>query len=256
MTVRNISGIIGRSRSSKRPRRKREIVKNASRDEIAGGENQTGGDINLQRRLAMVEEQLRSRGVTDPKVLAAMATVPRHRFVHESHASVAYQDHPLPIAADQTISQPYMVGLMAQEAELAPTDRVLEVGTGSGYAAAVLAHLAAEVITIERHLALAKNASVLLAELGYENVRVIHADGSLGYPQGAPYSAILVAAATPTIPRALDAQIADHGRLIIPLGSLNDVQKLTRLRKVGGQTSTETISSVRFVPLIQDTDTE
>lgn len=200
----------------------------------------------------MVEQQIKSRGVTDPRVLAAMESVPRHRFVQASPARAAYEDHPLPIAADQTISQPYMVALMAEAAMIAPTDRVLEVGTGSGYGAAVLAGLAAEVVTVERHRELADTAAGLLAELGCHNVTVAKADGSLGYAPRAPYSAVLVTASTPTIPDPLVEQLATGGRLIIPLGPLGGIQTLTRLRRNGEQTSTETLGAVRFVPLITD----
>ncbi len=208
------------------------------------------GSKHAQRRQAMVEEQIRKRGVTSPKVLEAMAKVPRHLFVHESQAAAAYQDHPLPLAADQTISQPYMVALMAEAAEIKPEDRVLEVGTGSGYAAAVFSKLSAEVYTAECQQELATSAKSLLAELNYDNIVVIQTDGTLGYPQGAPYDAVLVAAATPKTPTALVEQLKDNGRLIIPLGPAHQTQKLTRIRKIGSQLTTETISSVRFVPLV------
>ncbi len=200
----------------------------------------------------MVDKQMRNRGVNDRRVLAAMESVPRHLFVEESLAGTAYQDHPLPIAASQTISQPYIVALMAEAAEITPDDRVLEVGTGSGYGAAVLAELAAEVITVERHQKLADAAAELLAELGYDNVKVVRADGTLGYAQGAPYSAVVVTASTENTPSPLIEQLADGGRLIIPLGPLGEVQHLTRLKRTGNATTTEALGRVRFVPLIAD----
>ena len=200
----------------------------------------------------MVTKQIKNRGVTDPRVLAAMESVPRHLFLQESLAATAYQDHPLPIAADQTISQPYIVALMAEAAEITPHERVLEVGTGSGYGAAVLAELAAEVITVERHQNLADRAAEVLTELGYHNVTVVNADGTRGYSQGAPYSAVVVTASTQNIPSPLIEQLADGGRLIIPLGPLGEVQHLTRLRRTGDRTTTETLGAVRFVPLIAD----
>ena len=200
----------------------------------------------------MVDKQIRNRGVVDPRVLAAMAAVPRHRFVPELLTNQAYQDHPLPIAANQTISQPYMVALMAEAAEIGPNDHVLEVGTGSGYGAAVLSELAADVVTVERHKKLADAARKVLADLDYDNVTVVKADGSLGYPPGAPFAAVVVTASSETIPARLVEQLADGGRLIIPLGSLGEVQHLTRLRKTGDQSTTETLGWVRFVPLIED----
>ena len=214
----------------------------------------TGEEAHRKRRLAMVDKQIEKRGVVDPRVLAAMAAVPRHRFVHKSQAAAAYQDHPLPIPASQTISQPYIVALMAEAAEITPDDRVLEVGTGSGYGAAILAELAGEVVTVERHRNLADTAAKVLAELGYDNVTVVKADGSLGYADGAPYSAVVVTASTENIPSPLVEQLADGGRLIVPLGPLGKVQNLTRLRRTGDQRTTETLSMVRFVPLIGDTE--
>ena len=202
----------------------------------------------------MVNAQVYMRGVTDPRVLAAMTAVPRHQFVPRMLINQAYQDHPLPIAADQTISQPYMVALMAEAAEITATDRVLEVGTGSGYGAAVLSELAAEVVTVERHQKLADASAELLAEMGYDNVTVVKADGSLGYAEGAPYAAVVVTASTEKTPVALVEQLADGGCLIIPLGPLGQVQHLTRLRRTGDKTTTETLSMVRFVPLIEDTE--
>ena len=234
------------SEDDKPNRGRRGRRKNSGR---AGGE-----EAHRRRRLAMVDKQINKRGVVDPRVLAAMAAVPRHRFVSKMLINQAYQDHPLPIPASQTISQPYIVALMAEAAEITPNDRVLEVGTGSGYGAAVLASLAAEVVTVERHQKLADAAAEVLAELGYDNVTVVKADGSLGYADGAPYSAVVVTASTENIPVPLVEQLADGGRLIIPLGPLGKVQHLTRLRRTGDQRTTETLSMVRFVPLIGDTE--
>ena len=228
-----------------KPNRRRQTKRAFARGAVAK-------DIYRKRRLAMVNKQINNRGVTDPRVLAAMESVPRHLFVQESLAETAYQDHPLPIAASQTISQPYIVALMAEAAEITPQDRVLEVGTGSGYGAAVLAGLAAEVITVERHQNLADAAAKVLAELGYHNVTVVKADGTLGYPRGAPYSAVVVTASTENTPSPLVEQLADGGRLVIPLGPLGQVQHLTRLKRTGNQTTTETLGRVRFVPLIAD----
>ncbi|MDE0699618.1 MAG: protein-L-isoaspartate(D-aspartate) O-methyltransferase [Acidimicrobiaceae bacterium] len=213
----------------------------------AGGE-----EAHRRRRLAMVDKQIKKRGVVDPRVLAAMAAVPRHRFVPKMLTKQAYADHPLPIPASQTISQPYMVALMAEAAEISPSDRVLEVGTGSGYGAAVLSELAADVVTVERHQKLADAAREMLDELGYDNVTVLNADGSLGYLARAPYAAVVVTASSETIPARLVEQLADGGRLIIPLGSLGEVQHLTRLRRTGDQSTTESLGWVRFVPLIED----
>ena len=228
-----------------KPNRRRQTKRALARGAVAK-------DVYRKRRLAMVNKQINNRGVTDPRVLAAMESVPRHLFVQESLAETAYQDHPLPIAASQTISQPYIVALMAEAAEITPQDRVLEVGTGSGYGAAVLAGLAAEVITVERHQNLADAAAKVLAELGYHNVTVVKADGTLGYPRGAPYSAVVVTASTENTPSPLVEQLADGGRLVIPLGPLGQVQHLTRLKRTGNQTTTETLGRVRFVPLIAD----
>src|SRR5271157_5979816 len=154
-------------------------------------------DVLAQLRTRMVEEQLRSRGIRDPRVLAAMGKVPREKFIASGDLRDAYGDHPVPIGAGQTVSQPYIVAAMVEALELRPTDRVLEVGTGTGYEAAILAELAGEVWTIERHQELDSKAREILARLGYANVHVIHSDGSLGLPEQAPFQGILVAAAAP-----------------------------------------------------------
>lgn len=179
----------------------------------------------------MVEEQLRGRDITDERVLAAMGRVPRHLFVPSAQRWSAYDDGPLPIGHGQTISQPYMVACMTERLRLTPTSKVLEVGTGSGYQAAVLAELVADVWTIERHPELARNAEELLLQLGYTNVRVIVGDGSLGFAADAPYDAILVTAAAPRVPEALLAQLAPGGRMIIPIraGFADDLKLIERL---------------------------
>jgi protein-L-isoaspartate(D-aspartate) O-methyltransferase len=182
-------------------------------------------------RHRMVEDQLRSRGLTDERVLAAMESVPRHLFVRPGERYAAYDDAPLPIGLGQTISQPYIVACMTGLLRLEPTHRVLEVGTGSGYQAAVLATLASEVWTIERHAELAHQAEERLLELGYANVRVIGGDGTLGFPEAAPYDAIIVTAAAPHVPEALRAQLAAGGRMVIPVaaGFAEDLKLVERL---------------------------
>jgi protein-L-isoaspartate(D-aspartate) O-methyltransferase len=182
-------------------------------------------------RHRMVTRQLRGRHLTDERVLAAMEKVPRHLFVPQSQRHAAYNDGPLPIGTGQTISQPYMVARMTELLRLTPTDRVLEIGTGSGYQAAILAELAGEVWTLERHAELAGRAAELLSQLGYENVHVITSDGSLGYPEAAPYNAIVVTAAAPSVPDALKDQLAVGGRMVIPVtsGYNEDLRLIERL---------------------------
>ena len=200
----------------------------------------------------MVSRQIEGRGVCDPRVLAAMRSVPRHLFVSRSLAGDAYEDHPLPIAAGQTISQPYIVALMAEAAAVRPGDQVLEVGTGSGYGAAVLAELAASVVSVERHRKLADSAARVLGDLGYANATVVCGDGSQGFPPNAPYDAVVVTAASPSIPPQLVAQLADGGRLVIPVGPPSLSQNLTLVRRVGDQTTSEKFCPVRFVPLVEE----
>jgi protein-L-isoaspartate(D-aspartate) O-methyltransferase len=206
---------------------------------------------SASRRREMVERQIAARGIADRGVLAAMATVPRETFLAEELAEFAYEDTPLPIEARQTISQPYIVALMTAALELQPTDRVLEVGTGSGYAAAVLAHVAGEVYTVERHPVLVDLARRRLAELGLGNVHVRCGDGSLGWPEHAPYDAIVVAAGGPEVPQPLLAQLAVGGRLVIPVGADVHLQELVRIRRTAGdELVQERLGGVRFVPLI------
>ncbi|MCU1300095.1 MAG: protein-L-isoaspartate O-methyltransferase [Candidatus Sulfotelmatobacter sp.] len=204
-------------------------------------------------RELMVASQLRDRGISDPRVLEAMLRVPRHEFVPEPYRAQAYEDHPLPIGDNQTISQPYIVAVMLEALQLRPSDKVLEVGTGSGYVTALLAELAAEVFSIERHPALARKARDLLAGLGYSNVHVFAGDGTLGLPAAAPFDAIMVAAAAPDLPPALIAQLDDQGRMIIPIGT-DDSQQLQLVRMVGGQPIITPRELVRFVPLISNRD--
>jgi protein-L-isoaspartate(D-aspartate) O-methyltransferase len=202
------------------------------------------------RREAMVREQLAARGIADPAILAAFREVPREQFVAEDHRYAAYEDHPLPIGAGQTISQPYMVALMVAALDLRRTDHVLEVGAGSGYAAAILSRLAADVVAVERMPGLAAAAGELLAELGYDNVQVVAADGSTGIDDEAPFDAICVSAGAPKVPRALVQQLAVGGRLVVPVGS-SDQQELVRIRLVSeGRTRKERLGAVRFVPLV------
>lgn len=201
----------------------------------------------------MVESQLRARGISEPRVLDAMLRVPRHEFVSETYYAQAYEDHPLPIGDGQTISQPYIVALMLESLHVVPTDTVLEVGGGSGYATALLAELAAQVYSIERHPELADSAREVLARLGYTNVRVFTGDGTLGLPTMAPFDAILVSAAAPYLPTALLAQLREGGRMMIPVGT-DDSQQLQFIRKMNGEPVISLRELVRFVPLIPNRD--
>jgi len=202
-----------------------------------------------EQRACMVEEQLRSRGIRDPRVLAAMGKVPREEFIASENFNDAYGDHPLPIGSGQTVSQPYIVAAMVEALELRPGDRVLEVGTGTGYEAAILGELAAEVWTIERHEELSDEAREILARLGYANVHVVYGDGSLGLPEQAPFDEILVAAAAPRIPESLVAQLVDGGRLVVPVGDRYE-QQVQIVRKAGGKTVITGHDLCRFVPLV------
>ncbi len=201
-----------------------------------------------EQRERMVQDQLERRGITDERVLDAFRAVPRHRFVPEAQRDRAYGDHPLPVGEGQTISQPYMVASMTEALELTENERVLEVGTGSGYQAAILAELADTVISIERHESLAEQARSLLDELGYK-VTVIEGDGTLGYPERAPYDGILVTAGSPEIPEPLKEQLTDGGRLVIPVGDKVDQQLIVGTQTEEGFTKQERFGC-RFVPLI------
>ncbi|WP_341888957.1 protein-L-isoaspartate(D-aspartate) O-methyltransferase [Variovorax sp. YR752] len=202
------------------------------------------------RRHEMVATQIEARGVSEPRVLAAMRAVPREDFVEPDWRGHAFDDNPLPIAAGQTISQPYIVAFMAEALQLQGSERVLEIGTGSGYAAAVLGRLAKEVHTVECIAVLAETAAATLAAQGAHNVHVHHADGSLGWPAAAPYDAIVVTAAGPVVPAALKAQLAMGGRLVMPVGAREGHQRLVRVTRSGAHDEREeTLMDVRFVPL-------
>jgi protein-L-isoaspartate(D-aspartate) O-methyltransferase len=201
------------------------------------------------QRAEMIEKQLRRRGIEDSSVLAAMLKVSRHDFVPEEFRARAYEDLPLPIGSGQTISQPYIVAAMTAALRLQPTGRTLEIGTGLGYQAAVLSLLAREVFTIERRHELASAASEKLSSLGYHNVHVHCGDGTLGLPEFAPFNAILVAAAAPAAPQPLLAQLAEGGRMIIPVGDAEN-QELQLIEKHDGTFSTRMMEGCRFVPLV------
>ena len=205
-------------------------------------------DTPAEARRAMIDEQLRARGISDPRVLAAMGMVPRERFVPDHLVSRAYDDGPLPIAAGQTISQPYIVAYMAEALAIAPDHKLLEIGTGSGYHAAVLGQLAREVHTIEIVPVLASHARALLTELGYANIHVHEGDGYAGLPEHAPFDRILVTAAPDQIPQPLIDQLAAGGRMVIPVGQQGVTQWMTILEKTAkGITQRQTIP-VQFVP--------
>ena len=207
-------------------------------------------DLASQRQ-HMIEHHIKGRGVRSPLVIAAMNEVPREAFLPSHLRDHAYEDAPLPIGEGQTISQPYIVAFMVEALELSGGERVLEIGGGSGYAAAVLSRIAGEVYTVERIGALAAKASERLADLGYRNVHVLHADGTLGWPEHAPYDAIVVAAGGPDVPRSLMAQLKVGGRLVIPVGRDPRAQELVRITRVSDSAyETEEIADVRFVPLV------
>ena len=212
----------------------------------------TKADKMKEKRLKMVETQIRGRGVKDPRVLRAMETVPRHRFVPRGSVNQAYDDHPLFIGHGQTISQPYIVALMTEVLELEPTDRVLEIGTGSGYQAAVLAELVDSVYTIEIVEELGLEATERLKTLGYDNVDVRIGDGYKGWPEEAPFDAVIVTAAPETVPQALIDQLADGGRMVLPVGV--GIQELLLIEKKEGKVVERHIISVRFVPMVHGDD--
>jgi protein-L-isoaspartate(D-aspartate) O-methyltransferase len=215
---------------------------------VATGATPTA-DLFAAQRNEMVTQQISAHGVGDPAVLDAMRRVPRHRFVLPEHIASAYADHPLPIGHGQTISQPYIVALMSEATGIRPGDRVLEVGTGSGYQAAVLAELGAEVYTVEIIPALAEQAATRLRDLGYTNVTAKQADGYFGWEEHAPYDAIIVTAAPDHLPPSLPAQLKESGRLIIPIGPQGAVQTLWRFVKRGNELEAENLGDVLFVPL-------
>jgi protein-L-isoaspartate(D-aspartate) O-methyltransferase len=206
-------------------------------------------DLFEKSRQHMVEHDLKARGIKDRKVLDVMATIPRHLLVDASLRDRAYEDYPLPIGEGQTISQPYVVALMTEALRLRPTDRVLEIGTGSGYQAAVLSRLVKEVFTIEIRKTLADRAEIALRELGYRNVNVKYGDGYFGWEEQGPFDAIIITAAANHIPPPLIRQLKENGRLIIPLGSTVYFQTLTLAVKKKGELELEQMTGVAFVPM-------
>lgn len=207
---------------------------------------------DLERsREEMVRRQIEARGITNPALLAAFRSVPREQFISPDFAAHAYADHPLPIGSEQTISQPYIVALTVDAAGIGPTDKVLEVGAGSGYAAAIIGQVAREVIGIERHAELARIASERMERLGYANVRIIAGDGTRGCPAEAPFDAIVAAASGSHVPRALLDQLVPGGRIVMPLGDPGSTQSLVKVTKrADGSLDEEDLCAVRFVPLI------
>lgn len=203
-----------------------------------------------EQRRWMVERQLRTRGISDGRVLQAMQTVPREAFLPRTLQEFAYQDSPLPIAHGQTISQPYTVAFMCEALRLTGTEKVLEIGTGSGYAACVLACLSEQVFSVERISELASLARRRIAATGYGNVKVTCGDGTLGLPEEAPFDAIVVTAGAPQLPAAYRDQIADGGRIVIPIGSTETNQRMCRFTRHGSELMVEDLGSFTFVPLI------
>jgi protein-L-isoaspartate(D-aspartate) O-methyltransferase len=202
-------------------------------------------------REAMVERQLKRRGISEPEILEAFRAVPREAFISDEYAHLAYGDHPLPIEANQTISQPYIVALTIQAAEIKPGDKVLEVGAGSGYAAAVISRIAGRVIGIERQHDLVEVARERLSRLGYDNVEIVEGDGTKGCPAHAPFDAIVAAASGSHVPHSFIEQLRDGGRIVMPLGGAGWVQELIKMTKrPDGTVDRENLGGVRFVPLI------
>ena len=213
------------------------------------GESDRDDGRYIRERERMVDEQLTARGVTDPRVLATMRRVPRHRFVQEALRARAYGDHPLPIGEEQTISQPFIVGLMTSLLELTGREKVLEIGTGSGYQTAVLAQLARRVCSIERLPRLAERARALLESLGHDNVWIRVGNGALGWPDQAPFDRIIVTAGGPSIPPPLVQQLAPGGRMVLPVGTPEN-QTLTIVDNVGGEIRQRAHGECKFVKLV------
>ncbi|HMB84460.1 MAG TPA: protein-L-isoaspartate(D-aspartate) O-methyltransferase [Terriglobales bacterium] len=209
-------------------------------------------DSRQRQREEMVRTQLAERGIRDPRVLGTMRNVPRHEFVPETFRQDAYEDHPLPIGEGQTISQPYIVAAMLEYLALQATERVLEVGTGSGYVTALLSLLSAEVYSVERHAQLAALSETTLHRLEYRNVKIKVGDGSQGWAEYAPFDAILVSAATPEMPPTLFAQLREGGRMVVPVGPPS-CQELQLIGKVSGQPEVKVLEGCRFVPLVEGT---
>ena len=207
-------------------------------------------DVYKQRRQLMVEKDIKARGISDAKVLQAMGRVPRHLLVDEYIRDRVYEDYPLPIGEGQTISQPYVVALMTESLKLKPGDKVLEIGTGSGYQAVILAEIVKDVYTIEIRRGLAEKAEKRLNELGYKNIRIKYGDGYFGWEEQAPFDAIIITASANHIPPPLIKQLKEGGRLIIPLGSTVYYQTLTLATKIKGDLDLEQITSVAFVPMV------
>lgn len=201
------------------------------------------------QRQKMVEDQLRARGISDERVLAAMRRVPRHEFVDIAFREQAYADHPIPIGESQTVSQPYIVARTIAALSLKESDRVLEIGAGSGYQTAILAELCQTVYAVERHASLAQTAEQTLSRLGYRNITMIVGDGSHGFPEGAPYDAIAVSAAAPELPQPLLEQLRDGGRMVLPVGP-HEAQRLELVQKQEGRLLIKVLEGCRFVPLI------
>jgi protein-L-isoaspartate(D-aspartate) O-methyltransferase len=208
-----------------------------------------GDDPFVALRRTMVAEDIKGRGIKDQKVLEVMGRIPRHLFVDEALKNRAYEDHPLPIGEGQTISQPYVVALMTEALQLGPKDRVLEIGSGSGYQAAVLAEIVKEVYTIEIRKTLANKAEERLRRLGYKNIRVRYADGYFGWEEHAPFDAIIITASANHIPPPLLKQLREGGKLIVPLGSTVYYQMLTLVTKRGAKLDVEQMGPVAFVPM-------
>lgn len=217
--------------------------------EVVNSETKSNSDFYASAREQMVQRQLIARGIRDPRVLAAMRKVPRHLFVEEALRDQAYCDYPLPIGEQQTISQPYIVALMTQSLELKGPEKVLEIGTGSGYQAAILCELAARVFSIERIAVLAARARRVMEELRYFNIQIRVGDGTLGWPEEKPFDAILVTAGTPTIPQPFLDQLAEGGRLVIPVGDFYS-QTLTRVTKTPKGLKYDYFGGCRFVRLL------
>lgn len=211
-----------------------------------------GDDHNLKARLAMVQDQIEARGVKDPAILSAMRQVPRHLFVPKKYRAEAYADHPLPIGQGQTISQPFIVAYMTEALKLKGDEKVLEIGTGSGYQSAVLARIVKQVYSIEILRPLYEQAKKRLAKLGFKNIHLLAGDGYQGWPEKAPFDAIIVTAAPESVPPKLVEQLSPGGRMVLPVGPAFWVQKLTLLQKdMAGRVTTRTLEMVRFVPMVR-----
>lgn len=205
--------------------------------------------MHISRRMRMVDEQIAGRGILDAQVLNAMRTVPRHHFVPKEFVDKAYEDSPMSIGEDQTISQPYIVGSMTEELELTSSSKVLEIGTGSGYQTAILAEIAAQVCSIEIIPSLLIRATSVLAQMEYSNIKTMLGDGIVGWSGESPFDAIIVTAAAPEIPEALISQLAENGNLVIPLKKDSTQQELWKIRKVEGGIDQRSLYPVRFVPM-------